>query len=269
MRAYIINLARSPERRAHMIAQLEKSGIDYEIVEAVDGRDLDMNNPQTIAALAPSYRKSSWFLPTRAGCALSHLSVYRKIVADGPEHALILEDDVTVPADLSILLDALAEHLVGAEVALLSFDSTDTCKLSRRDSTELPSARQLVLPIDVNQPVSAAAYVVTLEACKRMDETRLPIRAKADDWGYFYNEGVLDRLRCVVPLAVTKTPDFASTMGYYSEKSLKGRLLGLIARYDLRPLQRAVAYRRRWIWRKYTRVEFVDERSTEIPSKLV
>lgn len=259
MRAYVINLARSPERRAHMTAQLDKSGIDYEIVVAVDGHDLDLDDPQITAAFAPPYRYSCWFRPMRAACALSHLNVYRKILADGPEQALVLEDDVIIPADLATLLDALAKHLAGPEVALLNFDSVDTCRVSRADSVDLPAARQLVLPVDVRQPMSGAAYIITREACKRMEESRLPIRSRTDDWGYFCNAGMLDRLRCVVPLAVTKNPKFASTIGYYPDKSLKGRALSLITRYDLSLLQRAVAYRRQWIWREYTRVEFVDE----------
>ncbi len=48
MRAYVVNLARSPERRAHIIAELEKSGIDYEFVDGVDGRDLDLHDAQTV-----------------------------------------------------------------------------------------------------------------------------------------------------------------------------------------------------------------------------
>jgi len=37
MRAYVINWARSPARRTHMHPELAKAGIDYEMVEAVDG----------------------------------------------------------------------------------------------------------------------------------------------------------------------------------------------------------------------------------------
>ena len=61
--AYVINLARSTERRAHIAAELGKFGIDYEIVEGVDGRDLDMHDPRTID---PSVLKSDWFRPGTA-----------------------------------------------------------------------------------------------------------------------------------------------------------------------------------------------------------
>ena len=265
MYAYVINLARSPERRAHITAELEKSGIDYEVVEGIDGRDLDLHDPRTID---PSVLNSSWFRPGVAGCALSHLRVHQKMLADGLDQALVLEDDITVPADLGSLADALADHLVGAEVALLNYDSKETCRMSLEGSVHLPSSRMLVLPIDVSQPESGAAYVITREACKRMNDSVLPVRAKADDWDHFYREGVLDRVRCVVPLAVAKNPAFASTMDYYSRGSFKARLIMLITRYDMRLFRQAISYRRQRIWRKFTRVEIVDKPFVDKPSRL-
>ena len=64
--------------------------------------------------------------------------------------------------------------------------------------------------------MNAGAYVITGEACKRMNESAPPVRANADDWRFFYKEGILDRVRCVLPLAVVKNPKFESTIGLYS-----------------------------------------------------
>jgi glycosyl transferase, family 25 len=268
VRAYVINLARSPERRAHVSAELEKAGIDYEIVVAVDGRDLDMDDPRTLESIAPSMLHSSWFLPSHVAVAMSHLSVYRKILADGLDQALVLEDDVIVPGDLGRLADAVAEHLTGAEIALLNYGSEETCKMSREGSIKLPSSQMLVLPIDVYQPVSGAAYVITRKACERLDQSVLPVRAKCDNWAHHYTEGALDRVRCVVPLAVHKSPAFGSTIGYYSEESLKGRLVAMVTRYNIRLVQQAIAYRRRRIWRSWEGTEFVDMPFVNKPSRL-
>ena len=259
MRAYVINLKRSTDRRMNITEQLTKHGIDYEIVEAVDGRELDLTDPQTINAIAPSFLAADWFRPGHAACAMSHLSVYRKIIDANLPWALILEDDVTIPADLSTMAEAVAAYLTGAEVALLNFDSEQVCKVSRIGAAELPSGRKLVLPLDVHIPVSAAAYVITREACERIANGALPIRAKVDNWGHIYDDGMIDRLRCVVPLAVEKDPRFGSTIGYYSDTSFKARTLMFVSRLNLQIFERAVALRRERIWRKYTRVEYVDE----------
>lgn len=265
----MINLARSPERRAHITAELDKAGVSYEIVAAVDGRDLDLDDPKTIASIAPSMLNSSWFLPSHVAVALSHLRVYQKVLADGLDWALVLEDDVIVPADLGSLVVALAEHMDGAEIALLNYDSKDPLKMSREELVILPSSRALALPLDVDRVVSGAAYVITRQACERMDKCVLPVRAKCDHWGHHYREGALDRVRCVVPPAVHKSPSFVSTVGYNSEESLKARLLGMIARYDLGFLRRIVVYRRDRILRQYARAEMVDEPFVTKPSRLL
>ena len=259
MRAYVINLRRSPERRMNITTQLATHGIDYEIVEAVDGRELDLADPQVIRSIAPSFRAEDWFLPTLAACAMSHLSAYRAVLDANLPWALIMEDDVTIPADLRVIAEAVAAQATGAEVVLLNFDSDQVCQVSRRGAADLPSGRKLVLPVDVHVPVSAAAYVITREACERITAGALPIRAKSDDWGHVHDEGMIDRLRCVVPLAVVKDPSFRSTIDYYPEDSIKARTLKFASRLNLQVLEQAVARRRERIWRKYTRVEFVDE----------
>src|SRR5262249_4415431 len=48
MRAYVINLARSLDRRAHITAELQKTGLDYEFITAVDGRELDLDDPTIV-----------------------------------------------------------------------------------------------------------------------------------------------------------------------------------------------------------------------------
>jgi glycosyl transferase, family 25 len=265
MRAYVINLARSPERRAHITTELDRVGLDYEIVTGVDGRDLDVHDPQIVD---PAVLNTGWFRPGVAGCAVSHLRIYEKMVATGADHALVLEDDIVVPPDLGRLAEIVATEMAGAEVVLLNYDSQVTIKMSRREVTNLPSSRMLVLPIDVATPESSAAYVITREACERMIKATLPFQARPDNWGHFYNEGALDRVRCVMPLPVAKAPEFASTIDYNSQRSAKARILGIVDRYNLRFLQKAIAYRRRRIWQRITRVEFVDEPFVAKPSRL-
>ena len=266
MHAYVINLARSPDRRAHITAELKKTGVDYEIITAVDGRDLDLSDN---AIVDPSLPTLTQFLPGTAGAALSHLRVYSKIIADGLDEALVLEDDVTLPADLGSLADAIADQLTGAEVALLSIDSRDPCKMSREGAIHLPSARLLALPIDVYRPRSGGAYIITREACERMIKFVLPVRVNPDDWWYFYREGVLDRVRCVVPQAVLKSPKLTSTMGSYSlGNGVRARLVGPLVRRKIPLLHQVLSYRRQRIYRQWSRSELVDMPFIEKPSRL-
>jgi glycosyl transferase, family 25 len=263
--AYVINLARSTDRRSYISAELNKTGIEYEFVTAVDGRGLDLHNTLQIA---PAFLDFD-FSAGSAGCAFSHLNVYRKILTDGLDHALVLEDDVVVPADLDGLAEAVGRHLTGAEVVLLNFHSSTPCRMSTLGTISLPPDRLLALPIDISQPGSAAAYVITREACERMLRESIPLKVLADAWWHFYRSGQLDRVRCVVPLAVDKNPQFASSIGTYAlGEGLKNRLVGPLVHGHLPGVQQALAYRRRRILRRWGRSELVPAPFVEKPSRL-
>ena len=274
MHSYVINLARSLDRRAHITAELKKTGMDYEIIKAVDGRDLDVRDTAIVDPSLPFIDPSLPIVDIglaagTAGCALSHLSVYRKIIADEVDKALVLEDDVILPADLESLADAVADQLVGAEVALLSYDSPDPCKMSLEGSIHLTSSRVLALPIDIRQPRSTGAYIITREACERLSKSLLPVRVQADSWSFFYKEGLLDRVRCVVPQPVLKNPKFTSTIGSYSlGNGVRGRIAGQLVRRKILLVHQALSYRRQRIFRQWGRSELVDMPFIEKPSRL-
>jgi glycosyl transferase family 25 len=264
MKVYVINLARSPERKEHMIAELARTGIGYEFIEAVEGRDLDLHDPGVID---PSVLGSPWVRAGSAGAAYSHLRVYQKVLADGAEHALVLEDDIRLPADLISLVEGIAPHLTGAEVALLNYDSPQTCLMSREHSVRLASGGELMLPLDVDQPRSSAAYLVTEAACKRMASRVAPYRAHSDNWGHHFREGALDRVRCVLPMPIWKDPKFESTIDYGTQGHLKARMLALADRYQVALLKRAIAYRRARIWQGQIQTEVVDRPFVNKPSR--
>jgi glycosyl transferase, family 25 len=264
--AYVVNLARSLDRRAHITKELKRTSLKYELTTAVDGRELDLSDTELID---PSFVERSVFIEGSAGCALSHLNIYRKIVEDGLDVALILEDDVILPADLNKLAEEVSGHLSGADVALLSVDCPDPVQLSRQGAVRLSGGRFLALPVDVSQPRSTGAYLITREACERMIKLALPIRANADAWRWFYREGALDRIRCVAPLPILKSANLTSTIGYYSLGSgLRARLVGPLVRGRIPVLHQILSYRRQRILRQWGRMELVDVPFVEMPSRL-
>jgi glycosyl transferase, family 25 len=266
--AYVINLARSVDRRAHITAELKKTGLDYQIITAVDGRDLDLRDPTIVD---PSLAAKTCSVAGATGCALSHLIAYRNMIADGLDAALVLEDDVMLPADLGSLADAVADQLAGAELVLLNYASPyPPCRLSREGSIRLPSSRQLALPIDADHwLVSSAAYIITREACERMIKCVLPVRVPIDDWRFFYREGALDRMRCVAPVPVLSNPKLVSTIGSYTlGNGLRARMLWPLVNRKIPLLHQALSYRRQRIHRRWSRSELVDMPFIEKPSRL-
>lgn len=97
MKTFIINLKNSVDRRLKIEGQLNALSIDHEFIEAVNGKAMSTEE------LANMTKKTNYaFLPGEIGCALSHQKIYKKMIDENIDSALILEDDVT-------LLDGFSE----------------------------------------------------------------------------------------------------------------------------------------------------------------
>ena len=97
MQAYCINLARNPERRAAAQAEFEREGLAVTFFRATDGK-----------AEAPEglfITKSEW------GCADSHIRIWRDVVDNGHEMALVFEDDISLVPNFTSKLREIMDEL--------------------------------------------------------------------------------------------------------------------------------------------------------------
>jgi glycosyl transferase family 25 len=238
-----------------MIAEVSKTQTPYEIVAAVDGRELDLADERIVDPAA-----DSTFRPGMVGCVLSHLAVYRRIIDSGAQAAIVLEDDVVLPADLDSLVAAVAQQMTGAEVVLFNFHLYEAC-LAEQCAISLPGGRLLVQVVDRGSPWSGAAYVITREACERLVKAMRPVRARADYWALFYREGSIDRVRCVVPTPVANSVTLRTTKDNLPPDSVQARLWETVTRARVPVLHQALALRRRRHLQRYKtgRAQFVAE----------
>jgi glycosyl transferase family 25 len=218
LQAYVITLPRSRDRQDHVSVQLEKCGVPWEWVEGVDARKANLVGSRY---LAPEMAARSSLRPGAIGCALGHKKAYERVLASGLPYALILEDDVEVPADLLALAGKIGKHLRGAELALLNFRCPGGVKLKRRGAVDLGRGQLLAEPASLDGLTSGAAYVVANEACRRLTRAALPMRAFCDEWEWFVRQGVLERVFCVTPMPVRQSLDFRTTIDYYAPGSLR------------------------------------------------
>ncbi|MDF1717062.1 MAG: glycosyltransferase family 25 protein [Antarcticimicrobium sp.] len=111
MHSLIIHMSASTTRRPNAEALL-RTLPDAQLVEAVDGRDPAQVTGVTIRpgdAHAPAYPFP--LSPGEIGCFLSHRRCWRRILAEGWEYALIVEDDLEVdPGRLRLALDLIAQQ---------------------------------------------------------------------------------------------------------------------------------------------------------------
>ena len=97
MQAYCINLERNPERRESAQAEFAHEGLAVTFFRATDGK-----------AEAPEgllITKSEW------GCADSHIRVWKDMVENGHEMALVFEDDISLVPNFNLKLQEVLKEL--------------------------------------------------------------------------------------------------------------------------------------------------------------
>lgn len=104
----MINLDRAPERLAQVRGQLERLGLPFTRLPAVDARAFTPAQRALLDEPAFHRRHGMTPLPGELGCYLSHIEVIRRFLGSDAEAALVLEDDVklhdTLPAVLAALM---------------------------------------------------------------------------------------------------------------------------------------------------------------------
>lgn len=109
LKAYLINLKDSVERRETVLTELSKlSLLQVDLVEAVDGKKL---TPEKVKQVFDLKKFESIIgheaFPGEIGCTLSHRKCYQKLLDSDDDIVLILEDDVRFLADHEI-----GEHIL-------------------------------------------------------------------------------------------------------------------------------------------------------------
>ena len=196
MHAFVINLEKSAERRAHMTKILSGcKGIDAEFVVAVDGRGMSEEEKRIVFDVEKSEKHyAKRILPGEIGCTLSHQKCYKKLTQDKDlEYALILEDDIMLKSDLNSAA-TLAERYVQTKKPVIVLLSGWFWYTSARS---LASGKKIA---KVWNAYLTQSYVINKAAAQVLSEEKPFIRA--DDWRYIKRKGV--KLLALVPHAVNQ-----------------------------------------------------------------
>jgi len=194
MKIFVINLARSPERRTSIEQQLSLLNLKYEIIEAVDGSKLSYSEI-LIETKAINYALNCGEI----GCSLSHISVYKKIIAGNVPLALVLEDDALISR---VTIEALNEieklNITTPTVTLL----TDGPKYINKPLHHSQTGKYRIYR--VLEAACSHGYVINNSAARKMAEFLYPVWMVADKW-QILNEYSICNVEAVIPPVIKKT----------------------------------------------------------------
>jgi len=171
---FVISLARAPDRRSTICKHLEALGIEYELVNAVDGSSLsDAEIAKRVASGRKLHRGA-------VGCYMSHIGVYETIVSRKLPVALVLEDDARV--------DRRAKDLINGGLASRDFDYCflDSDPHNDRGPVFYDANSGICLADGIRAyelsagPQTTHSYLISLEGAGRRLAHAYPIRKPID-----------------------------------------------------------------------------------------
>ena len=186
MKIFVVNLRREPEKKERF--KLAWKGIegDLEFIEAVDGSLLDENELQKLVYSYPQIKLTKGEI----GCALSHLSIYQRIVKSKIPIALILEDDAIPGGDsgiskMNVFLKEIEFHCRGMKNAVLFLQKCFYDCSTNKEKINVSKGLTFYKLNSREYTWYTHGYIVTYGAAKKLRDFILPIRYEADCWKAF------------------------------------------------------------------------------------
>lgn len=198
MKIFVVNLARSIERRSRLEKRLAELNITAEFINAVDGATL------TVEELKEHVRSLNYaFLCGEIGCAMSHQSIYRKMIQENIESALVLEDDVHLPDDLIDILENISVDSNAPQVILLS-------KVNRYLARPVNKINATHSLHHVHHATTAHSYIINKQAAQNLLHNLYPVWMVADKWTLFEDYSWV-RVQAVIPAPILLNDDADSS----------------------------------------------------------
>jgi glycosyl transferase family 25 len=172
---FVINLDRSQKRRSRIVKMLEEYKYNFEIISAVDGYSLSEEEKSQYSAESSQNALNRELVPGEIGCALSHIKVYKRILDEDWDSAIVLEDDATIEGDIESALSLIKDNE----------QTNDLVFLGHRGNT-IPSfwyrknAKNIKLAPVVNLPYGAFGYWLNRKAAQILSLNNQPIHLPAD-----------------------------------------------------------------------------------------
>ena len=177
---FVISLTRSIERRASITKQMKRLELEFEFIDAVDGKEITNDQLNKVDFdLARNFCGHDLSI-NEVGCALSHILLYEQIVKESIDKCIILEDDIYINSSFKKIINDILKvdkseilflHHGKAKCWPLKNKLTDGYRLAKYIAPSKKSKRGII---------STAGYVLTYSGAKKLLSISYPVRMPAD-----------------------------------------------------------------------------------------
>ena len=211
---FVISLARAAHRREAMRERLNALGLQYEIIDAIDGKTANPATYQTRLRQDIARRtlgRELWL--GEIGCYLSHYNLWQKIAAEKIPQAIVLEDDAGFAEGFAeVIADVLTLNcswdIINLTAGRPELVDVAFYKLAGRDYIFGRPRRKLMC---------THAYLISLSGAQKLLDICRTISEPIDRaWGHWWHTKLA--YFCVSP-SLSDSVESESTTGAYAQKS--------------------------------------------------
>jgi glycosyl transferase family 25 len=175
IKIFFITLKNEKLRTNHMIRELEKFNLKYEIFFATKGNDLSAKE-LSLYSKKETFKSENRDMPVdEISACLSHIRIYQKIIEHKYRFTLIFEDDVIINRDLISILNNIKKF--PKKWQLINF-YTDTKERIVRSNIRLFKNYKFTKFLE--KANRACAYLITFDTAKILLRDAFPIRKPPD-----------------------------------------------------------------------------------------
>jgi glycosyl transferase family 25 len=208
---FVISLADAASRRAQIEAQMQRYGLAFEFVDAVNGGALTDEQEVLIDKNWQARRSGEAMRPSEIGCAMSHALLWKRLYEEGHISAIVLEDDAVLTEDfVDVALNKIA---FPEEHQLIVFHCYANQFGERKSFTAINEKHRLYRPF--RRFFGTCGYYLTNEAAHRLYTAALPIWTQAD-WPLVIQDEL--NARGIEPAIVLHDEQFPSTIQLFNRR---------------------------------------------------
>jgi GR25 family glycosyltransferase involved in LPS biosynthesis len=179
MKAFVINLERRKDRYEHIMNNYQSNNYSFEIIKAYDGKEVE-NNSEEYENIRNNFLKSiennlqktnnypylsfNNFKKGELGVFISNIIIWKKMIDENIDKAIIFEDDCIFTSDFENKLKNVLDDLP-TEFNIIWLGGKTVENYSSNENTQIS---EYICILNEKHPYGAFTYLLSLEGAKKL-----------------------------------------------------------------------------------------------------
>lgn len=224
----VINMNGSNDRLESITRQLNAMSVDFERIEAVDGRLLPEEQIRQMQSPINDFKSKARYTRLlnagEIGCFLSHKKCWKRLLDSEEKWALIMEDDIRISSKAKSYLQSDDWIPADVKICQLSMINYERAKESiiAPEILKIDQTLSLVQP-KFPTPVGTQAYIVSRDVVPYLLDSSETMICPVDDFLFspWFEIAPKFKIWRTSPLLVLESPRFSSNIGDRKKKVQK------------------------------------------------